>query len=98
LRLFTLIQSGDCRDTGDAGADLGQEVSVPALPIPGDCQRREQQQGNNVTRAAENGGPMIFAQMGMLQAIHRHQKRAFNPERKVGRSLVSWSGPAPGKG
>jgi hypothetical protein len=24
-----------------------------------------------VTRAAEHGGPMIFAQMGMLQAIHR---------------------------
>jgi hypothetical protein len=35
-----------------------------------------------VTRAAERGGPMIFAQMGMLQAIHRHQKREFNPDRK----------------
>jgi hypothetical protein len=35
-----------------------------------------------VTRAAEHGGPMIFAQMGMLQAIHRHHKRVFNPERK----------------
>jgi hypothetical protein len=28
-----------------------------------------------VTRAAEHGGPMIFAQMGMLQAIHRHRER-----------------------
>ena len=27
-----------------------------------------------VTQAAERGGPMIFAQMGMMQAIHRHQK------------------------
>src|SRR5260370_31541288 len=27
-----------------------------------------------VTRAAEHNGPMIFAQMGMLQAIHRHHK------------------------
>jgi hypothetical protein len=35
-----------------------------------------------VTRAAEHGGPMIFAQMGMLQAVHRHQKREFNPDRK----------------
>jgi len=25
---------------------------------------------------------MIFAQMGMLQAIHRHHRRVFNPDRK----------------
>src|SRR4030088_1241212 len=25
-----------------------------------------------VTRAAERNGPMIFAQMGMMRAIHRH--------------------------
>jgi hypothetical protein len=35
-----------------------------------------------VTQAAEHCGPMIFAQMGMLQAIHRHHKRVFNPDRK----------------
>jgi hypothetical protein len=35
-----------------------------------------------VMRAAEHGGPMIFARMGMLQAIHRHHKRVFNPDRK----------------
>jgi hypothetical protein len=35
-----------------------------------------------VTRVAEHGGPMIFAQMGMMQAIHRHHKRVFNPDRK----------------
>ena len=35
-----------------------------------------------VTLAAERGGPMIFAQMGMMQAIHRHQQRVFNPDRK----------------
>jgi hypothetical protein len=34
-----------------------------------------------VTQAAEHGGPMIFAQMGMLQAVHRHHKRVFNPDR-----------------
>jgi hypothetical protein len=35
-----------------------------------------------VTRAAEHGGPMIFAQMGMTRAIHRHHERVFNPDRK----------------
>ena len=35
-----------------------------------------------VTRVAENGGPMIFAQMGMMQAIHRHHERVINPDRK----------------
>jgi len=35
-----------------------------------------------VTRAAEHGGLMIFAQMGMLQAIHRHHTAVFNPDRK----------------
>jgi len=35
-----------------------------------------------VTRAAEHGRPMIFAQMAILQAIHRHHKRVFNSERK----------------
>jgi hypothetical protein len=35
-----------------------------------------------VTRAAEHGGPRFFAQMGMMQAIHRRHKREFNPDRK----------------
>jgi hypothetical protein len=35
-----------------------------------------------VTRAAEHGGPLIFTQMGMLQAVHRHRERVFNPDRK----------------
>jgi len=35
----------------------------------------------DMTRA-EHGGPMIFAQMGMQQAIHRQHKRVFNPDRK----------------
>lgn len=35
-----------------------------------------------VTEAAENNGPMIFAQMGMLQAIHRHHVREFETTRK----------------
>jgi hypothetical protein len=36
-----------------------------------------------VTRAAEHGGPIIFARIGMLQANHRHRERVVNPDRKV---------------
>jgi hypothetical protein len=35
-----------------------------------------------VSRAVEHGGPMIFAQMGMMQAVHRHHKQVINPDRK----------------
>jgi hypothetical protein len=35
-----------------------------------------------VTQAAENGGPMIFASMGMMQAINRHQVKEFDTSRK----------------
>jgi hypothetical protein len=35
-----------------------------------------------VTEAAENNGPMIFARMGVLQAIYRHQVREFDTSRK----------------
>jgi len=34
-----------------------------------------------VTEAAENGGRLLFARMGMLQAINRHKPVKFNPER-----------------
>jgi hypothetical protein len=35
-----------------------------------------------VTQAAENNGPMIFAEMGMMQAINRHRVREFDTSRK----------------
>jgi hypothetical protein len=35
-----------------------------------------------VTEAAENGGPMMFARMGMMQAINRHKPVEFDPKRK----------------
>ena len=35
-----------------------------------------------VTQATENGGPMIFAWMGMMQAINRHRVREFDTSRK----------------
>jgi hypothetical protein len=35
-----------------------------------------------VTEAAENGGPIMFASAGMLQAINRHEQEEFDPKRK----------------
>ena len=35
-----------------------------------------------VTEAAENGGPLRFARIGMLQAINRHKPVEFDPKRK----------------
>ena len=35
-----------------------------------------------VTEAAENGGPLLFARIGMMQAINRHKLEKFDPKRK----------------
>jgi hypothetical protein len=35
-----------------------------------------------VPEAAENNGPMIFAPMGVLPAVHRHHVRDFDTSRK----------------
>jgi hypothetical protein len=35
-----------------------------------------------VTQAAENGGPLLFARMGMMQAINRHKVEEFDQKRK----------------
>ena len=32
--------------------------------------------------AAENGGPMLFAKMGIYRAVNRHVKSEFSPSRK----------------
>jgi hypothetical protein len=37
---------------------------------------------DHLTRAAEQNYSMIFARMATLQAIHRHHKQVFNPDRK----------------
>ncbi|MEO6783932.1 MAG: hypothetical protein ABI407_20585 [Bradyrhizobium sp.] len=31
---------------------------------------------------AENGGPAMFARIGVMRALNRHVKRVFNPDRK----------------
>jgi hypothetical protein len=35
-----------------------------------------------VTEAAENGGPLVFPRIGMMQAINRHKPEEFDPKRK----------------
>jgi len=59
---------------------LGEAINWLAKEIPKSEHQMEKVQAaaHLVTRAAEHGGPMIFTQMGMLRAIHRHQKREFS--------------------
>jgi hypothetical protein len=63
---------------------LAEAMAWLAKEIPKSEHKMEKVQtaAHLVTRAAEHGGPIIFAQMGMLQAIHRHRERIFNPDRK----------------
>jgi hypothetical protein len=37
---------------------------------------------DQLTRAAEQNYPMVFARMATLQAIYGNEKRVFNPDRK----------------
>ena len=62
---------------------LGEAIAWLAKEIPKSEHKMEKVQtaAHCIRRAAEHGGPMIFAQMEMLQAIHRHRERAFNPDR-----------------
>ena len=63
---------------------LAEAMAWLAKEIPKSEHKMEKVQtaAHLVTRAAEHGGPMTFAQMGMLQAIHRHHKRVYTPDRK----------------
>jgi hypothetical protein len=63
---------------------LAETMAWLAKEIPKSEHKMEKVQtaAHCVTQAAEHGGPMIFAQMGMLQAIHCHQKRELNPDAK----------------
>jgi len=63
---------------------LAETMAWLAKEVPKSEHKMEKVQtaAHCVTRAAEHGGPMIFAQMGMLQAIHRHRQRVFNSDRE----------------
>src|ERR1700753_609330 len=55
---------------------------LAALPEAEHAMKQVQAAAHCVTHAAENYGPMLFARIGMMQAIHRHRPRAFDPSRK----------------
>src|ERR1700744_1422827 len=63
---------------------LQQAIAWLARSIPeaGHSVREVQAAAYCVTEAAESNGPMIFARIGMMQAIRRHRPRIFNPSRK----------------
>jgi hypothetical protein len=67
-KLFTLKQ---------AIAWLAKEV-----PQSEHAMKEVQTAAHCVTEAAENGGPMKFARMGMMQAINRHKPEVFDPKQK----------------
>jgi len=64
-----------------------EAINWLAKEVPKSEHKKEKVQtaAHCVTQAAENGGPMIFAQMGMMQAIHRHRERSSIP---IGRITV----------
>jgi hypothetical protein len=62
----------------DAIAWLAKKIPKSEHAMP-----KVQTAARMVTEAAENNGPMIFAQMGMLQAIHRHHMRELDSSRKT---------------
>jgi hypothetical protein len=68
IKLFTLKQ---------AIAWLAKEV-----PQAEHTMKEVQTAAHCVTEAAENNGPMMFARMGMMQAINRHKPEEFDPKRK----------------
>jgi hypothetical protein len=63
---------------------LAEAMAWLAKEIPKSEHKMEKVQtaAHCVTRAAEHGGPMILAQMAIMQAIRRHRERVFNPDRK----------------
>jgi hypothetical protein len=65
------------RTLKEAIAWLAKEIPKSEHALP-----KVQTAARMATEAAENNGPMIFAQMGMLQAIHRHHVREFETTRK----------------
>jgi hypothetical protein len=61
----------------DAIAWLAKEV-----PQSEHLMKQVQAAAHCVTEAAENGGPVMFARMGMMQAINRHKLVEFDPKQK----------------
>jgi hypothetical protein len=65
------------RTLKEAIAWLAKEIPQKEHTMP-----KVQAAARMVTEAAENGGPMIFARMGVMQAIYRHRVQEFDTSRK----------------
>lgn len=65
------------RTLKEAIAWLAKEIPKSEHTMP-----KVQAAARMVTEAAENNGPMIFARMGMMQAINRHRVKEFDTSRK----------------
>jgi hypothetical protein len=63
---------------------LKQAIAWLAKEIPQSehLMKEVQAAAHCVTEAVENNGPMIFARMGMMQAINRHKPVEFDPSHK----------------
>ena len=61
----------------DAIARLAKEV-----PKSEHGMKQVQAAAHCVTVDAENGRPLVFARIGVLQAINRHKPEEFDPKRK----------------
>jgi hypothetical protein len=53
------------------------------IPKSEHAMKQVQAAAHCVTQAAENNGPMIFARIGMMQAINRHRVNSFTTSRKT---------------
>jgi hypothetical protein len=73
-----LPDGGTLRTLADAIAWLAKEI-----PKAEHGMRQVQAAAHCVTQAAENNGPMIFARIGMMQAINRHRPKEFGTSRKT---------------
>ena len=62
----------------DAIAWLAKEI-----PQSEHLMKEVQAAAHCVTEAAENGGPLIFARIGMMQAINRHHQHRTELRRKA---------------
>jgi hypothetical protein len=60
------------RTLADAIAWMAKEI-----PKSEHTMKKVQAAAHCVTDAAENGGPMMFARIGMMQAINRHRVKEF---------------------
>jgi hypothetical protein len=75
--LIKLPGGGKLFTLKDAIAWLAKEV-----PQSEHGMKQVQAAAHCVTEAAEKGGPLLFARIGMMQAINRHKPVEFDPKRK----------------